>query len=396
MRTDMRLGSIAGISININVSWLIIVVLLTASLAMGWFPATVKGLPGWLYWATAVITALLFFASVLAHELAHSMVARRRGLPVKSITLFVFGGVSNIEREPQSAGVEFQMAFVGPLASLAIGGATMLVAIAAAALGWPPLLVAVFVYMGWANLLLGAFNLIPGFPMDGGRVLRAIIWRLTGSLRKATQWATYVGQAVAYLMIFAGVWLFFGSSRVDGIWIGLIGLFILQAAQAENAQVKLEAELTGATVKQFMTASPLLVTPDLLVQHFVDEYLLRTTQRAFPVVEKTGNRLIGMVSLHDVRLVPRERWINTVIGQIMTPLAQLKTAQPEQPLNEALALMTHARIGDLPVVSRDGQVIGLLSLKSMLEHLQLERDLGVLPEQTADKEPQPRELSKVG
>jgi Zn-dependent protease len=399
MRTDLRLGSLAGISIEINISWLIIVVLLTATLATGWFPFTVPGLPGWLYWVTAVIATLLFFGSVLAHELAHSLVARLRGLPVKSITLFVFGGVSNIEREPQSAVVEFQMAFIGPLTSLAIGGVMALAMFASAALGWPALLTAVLMYVGLANLALGVFNLIPGFPMDGGRVLRAIIWRLTGSLRKATQWAASVGQAIAFLMIFVGIWLFFSGDWVDGVWIGLIGLFILQAAQAEYTQVRLEATMAGATVQQFMTSSPPLATPDLLIEQVVDEYLLRTGQRTIPVVERDNNQLVGVVSLRDIRQIPRDRWDSTTVGQIMTPRSQLKTVQPDQPMSEALNTMTQARVGQLPVLSRDDRVIGMLDLTAVLEHLQLEHDLGVQRSEVNDVSNQPSQnppLSKVG
>jgi Zn-dependent protease len=359
----------------------------------------VPGLPGWLYWVTAVIATLLFFGSVLAHELAHSLVARLRGLPVKSITLFVFGGVSNIEREPQSAVVEFQMAFIGPLTSLAIGGVMALAMFASAALGWPALLTAVLMYVGLANLALGVFNLIPGFPMDGGRVLRAIIWRLTGSLRKATQWAASVGQAIAFLMIFVGIWLFFSGDWVDGVWIGLIGLFILQAAQAEYTQVRLEATMAGATVQQFMTSSPPLATPDLLIEQVVDEYLLRTGQRTIPVVERDNNQLVGVVSLRDIRQIPRDRWDSTTVGQIMTPRSQLKTVQPDQPMSEALNTMTQARVGQLPVLSRDDRVIGMLDLTAVLEHLQLEHDLGVQRSEVNDVSNQPSQnppLSKVG
>src|SRR5690349_21420749 len=191
MPGSFRIGKIAGIDIDINVSWIIILVLLTVSLATGWFPQLYPGWSSATYWVVGLISALLLFVSVLLHELAHSLVARARGLPVKSITLFIFGGVSNLEQEPQSPGVEFQMAVVGPLASLIIGGLALLVGafIGRAA----PLAVAVIAYLGITNLLLGVFNLIPGFPLDGGRVLRAILWKATGSLQRATRWASLVG-----------------------------------------------------------------------------------------------------------------------------------------------------------------------------------------------------------
>jgi CBS domain-containing protein len=289
------------------------------------------------------------------------------------------------------------MALAGPLTSLVIGGVAVAAGFGANVLGWPALVAAVFFYVGLANLALGVFNLIPGFPMDGGRVLRSIIWRVTGNLRKATIWAANVGQFVAYLMIVVGVWLFFwGGQLWNGIWIGLIGLFILQAARAEITRVELEAAIEGATVQQFMTPQPPLVTPDLSLRQFVDDYLLRAGQRTVAVVERGSMRLIGMVTLQDVRQVPQELWSSAVIGQIMTPLARLKTLRPEQPVSDALTLLAEARVGHLPVVSADGEVLGMLSLASLLEYLQMERDLGVRASKVAEREPERRPLSKVG
>lgn len=399
MRADIQLGSLAGISIKINLSWLIIFALLAVSLAMGWFPVAAPGFAVWIYWVTGAVITLLFFASVLAHELAHSVVARWRGIPVKSITLFIFGGVSDIEREPQSAGAEFQIAVVGPLASLIIGVVLGLVSIAASALSGPSLLVAALEYLALANLALGVFNLIPGFPMDGGRVLRAAIWKATGSLRRATRWAANAGQAVAFLMIFVGIWLFFSSDWVDGIWIGLIGLFILQAAQSEYTQVRLETMLAGATVQQFMAAPPSPATPDLSLQQVVDEYVLRAGQRTIPVVGREDGRLVGVVSLRDIRQTPRELWSGATVGQVMTPLARLKTARPDQPMSEALAAMTQTRLSQMPVVAPDGELIGMLDLSAIVERLQMERDLGLQRAETPAAPAQPerqREMSPVG
>lgn len=378
MRTSLHIGTINGIRIEVHFSWLIIFVLLTFSLATGWFPATAPRQSVALYWLTAAIAVLLLFASVLAHELSHSLVARKRGLPVKNITLFIFGGVSNIEREPQSPGVEFQMAFVGPLTSLIIGALSWLIAwLLGGVAAVPTLLTALFAYVGVVNLLLGVFNLIPGFPMDGGRVLRAIIWKTSGSLTKATRWAANVGQAIAYLMILAGIWLFFIGAVLDGIWIGFIGLFLLQAAQAESAQVRLEASIAGVNVGDVMTAAPVCVTPHLPVQQFVDEYLLRTGQRAAPVVDDLEDRrLIGIATLRDVRQLPRERWSTTPIGQIMTPLAQLRVVQATQPLSDALPLIREAGVNQLPVVS-DGRLVGLLNLEVIVERLAMQQALGM-------------------
>jgi Zn-dependent protease len=207
MPGSFSIGKIAGIEIDLNISWIVILVLLTVSLATGWFPQLY---PGWLpvtYWITSFIASLLLFVSVLLHELAHSLVARRRGLLVKSITLFIFGGVSNIEREPASPGVEFQMAFVGPLTSLVIGIVCFLLQVPLRGSRSP--LEGILFYLAVTNVLLGVFNLIPGYPLDGGRVLHSIIWKITGSMPQATRVATISGQVIAYLFIFGGIWLFF-------------------------------------------------------------------------------------------------------------------------------------------------------------------------------------------
>ncbi len=246
MPGSFRIGNIAGIDIDINVSWIIILVLLTVSLAIGWFP---RLYPGWstaTYWLIAFLSSLLLFVSVLLHELAHSLVARRRGLPVKSITLFIFGGVSNIEREPTSPGIEFQMAVVGPLTSLLIGVICFLLQLPLQGSNSP--LEGILFYLAVTNILLGVFNLIPGFPLDGGRVLHSIVWRLTGNMRQAMRVASLTGQLIAYLFILLGIWLFFAGSILNGLWFGFIGWFLLSAAQSANTQVMLTSVLRGVTV----------------------------------------------------------------------------------------------------------------------------------------------------
>jgi len=372
MRTSLPIGKIAGIKIDINLSWLVIFVLLTFSLAVGWLPFTVPHQPLAEYWLAAVLAVLLFFASVVAHELAHSLVARARGLPVSRITLFIFGGVSNIEREPDSPGVEFQMAFVGPLTSLVLGILSLLLALLAGHA--VPLLGAVFGYLGLTNIALGVFNLLPGFPLDGGRVLRSIIWRATGSLTRATRWAATVGQLISYLMILVGIWLFFNGDFLDGLWIGFIGLFLLQAAQAESAEVDLESNVAGISVGQVMGPVPPVAPPNHSIQQTVDEYLLHTGQRVVPVVQ--DDLLIGIVTLRDIRQIPREQWPVVTLGQIMTPLAKLRSVSSNQSLVEALRSLQQLRVGQLPVLE-DGRLVGIIEVETVLKWVGLRHDLGM-------------------
>jgi Zn-dependent protease/CBS domain-containing protein len=372
MRTSLPIGKIGGIEIDLHLSWLVIFVLLTVSLAVGWLPFSVPHQPLAEYWLAAILAVLLFFASVLAHELAHSLVARARGLPVSRITLFIFGGVSNIEREPDSPGVEFQMAFVGPLTSLILGVLSLLVALVVGHIA--PLLGAIFGYLGFTNLALGIFNLLPGFPLDGGRVLRSIIWRASGSLTRATRWAGYVGQLISYLMILVGIWLFFIGDFLDGLWIGFIGLFLLQAAQAEIAQVNLESNVAGVTVGQVMSAVPAVAPPTQSIQQTVDDYLLHTGQRVVPVVQ--DGLLIGMVTLRDIRQVPREHWPAATLGQIMTPLANVHSVRSDQPLIEALRLLQQFRVSQVPVLA-NGRLVGIVEVETVLKWMDLRRSLGM-------------------
>jgi Zn-dependent protease/predicted transcriptional regulator len=393
MPGSFQIGKIAGINIQVNVSWLVILVLLTFSLAVSWFPATVPRQSTVIYWALGFIAALLLFVSVLLHELAHSLVARARGLPVKSITLFIFGGVSDLEQEPQSPGAEFQIAIVGPLTSLVIGAVTF---VTGALIGSnAPLVAAVLGYLGVTNLLLGVFNLIPGFPLDGGRVLRAIIWAVTGSLRRATRAATLVGQVIAYLFILAGVLLFFRGDFINGLWFGFIGWFLLQAAQAANSQVMLESVFKGVTVGQLMSPAPLMAPDNISVQQLVDGYLLPHGARAIPVVRSDEGQLVGLVTLSDIRHLPREQWSQTPVGHAMVPLERLHTVRPQQNLNEVLPLMTGRDVNQLLVMDDAGRLVGILSRDAILRYVEVRRGLGLdqpAPSSSVASEPPPTTL----
>jgi Zn-dependent protease/CBS domain-containing protein len=382
MPGSFRIGRIAGIEIDANISWLVILVLLTFSLAVSWFPTAVPRQSAGVYWALGFIAAILLFASVLAHELAHSLVARARGLPVKSITLFIFGGVSDIEREPQSPGVEFQMAFVGPLTSLVIGAVSFILGLLVGR--HAPFVAATLGYLGLANLLLGVFNLIPGFPLDGGRVLRSILWKTTGSLRKATRWATLVGQAIAYLFILWGIWQFFLGNFVGGLWIAFIGWFLLQAAQAANSQAMLESIFKGVPVSQLMSPALITAQADLSLQALVDGHILPSGVRAVPVVR--GDQLVGLITLADVRQVPRERWPQSTVGNAMVPLDRLHAVRAWQSLNDVLPLMAGHDVNQLPVVDEAGRLAGMLYRDAIVRYVEVRRGLGLEP---ADRQQPP-------
>lgn len=372
MPGSFRIGSIAGIEIYANFSWLIALVLLTVSIASGWFPRLYPGYPYTTYLLLGLIAALLLFVSVLVHELAHSLVARARGMSVKSIVLFIFGGVSNIEQEPQSPGSEFQMAFVGPLTSLIIGvvsyGLLLLIG------NRPSPIAAILLYLAWANILLGIFNLIPGFPLDGGRVLRSIIWKVTGSSERATNITTIVGQMIAYLFILLGIWLFFGGDTLDGIWIGFIGWFLLNAAQSARAQATIDTVFRGVTVEQVMNPHPVTVPANISLQKLVDEYFLPQGLRSALVMQ--GDQLAGLITLSDIRHVPREEWTQKPVGHVMVPLEKLHVIAPQQSLKEVLPLMISEDVNQLPVV-QDGRLLGVVSRDAVIRSLEIRRHLGL-------------------
>lgn len=372
MPGTIRIGTIAGIEISLHVSWLIIVVLLTWSLATGWFAALYPGWAPSVYWVVSFCASLLLFGSVLAHELAHSLVARARGLSVKNITLFIFGGVSNIEQEPQRPGIEFQMALVGPLTSLVIGGLALL-------LGWAlpggnSPLAALLGYLGVMNVLLGLFNLVPGFPLDGGRVLRAIVWKVSGSVQRATRVATFAGQVVAYVLIFIGLLLFFEGRLFDGLWFGFIGWFLLNGAQSASAQATLTTMFKHVTVGQVMNPGPATVPANISLQRLVDEFLLPRGWRSACVLQ--GDRLTGLITLGDVRHVPQEEWPQTPVGLAMVPLERLHVVSSEDSFDKVLPLMVAQDVNQLPVVSGE-HLVGVLSREDVMRFIDIRRGLGI-------------------
>ncbi len=378
MPGSFRIFRIAGIDINIHISWLIILVFLTFSLATGWFPITYPGSSTATYYLLGFIASILLFVSVLLHELAHSFVARSRGLQVKSIVLFIFGGVSNIEQEPQTPGIEFSMAFVGPLVSLLIGvvcyGLLLLVR------GTHSLIVPILSYLALMNIILGIFNLIPGFPLDGGRVLRSIIWKATGNFQTATNITTFVGQAFAYLIILWGILLFFAGNAFNGLIIIFTGWFLLTSAQSARSQSVLDTAFRGVTVNQIMNTNVMTVPANISLQKLVDEHFLPRGLRSAFVMQ--GDQLAGLITLSDIRHVPRDQWPQTPVGYAMIPLERLHTITPQQNVKDVLPLMTGQDVNQLAVV-QDGRLVGVLTREGILRSLEIRRNLGVDRNSTA-------------
>lgn len=376
MEAHVKLGRVAGIEIGLHYSWLIIAFLITLSLAGHFYTTNPHWGPGAI-WSAAVVTGILFFAAIVLHELAHSLVAKARGVPVRTITLFALGGVANIERDAGDAKTEFWMGIAGPLASVAIG----LVCLGLAwAVGWsekmtpesPPM--AVLVWLGYINVLLAGFNMIPGFPLDGGRVLRAALWWGTGNADRATRMAARVGQVVAFIFILLGLWQFFTWGGFGGLWIAIIGWFLFEAASASYAQVEVAASLRGLRVRDIMAAACTKVDAGTSIQTFAEEYLLKTAQRCF-VVEENG-RTAGLITLSDMKRIEREKWPLTPVAAVMRPFTELKTIAPDAPVIEALQIMGREDVNQLPVMSK-GRLEGIISRSHIFHVLQARSELSM-------------------
>jgi Zn-dependent protease/CBS domain-containing protein len=362
-QNSLTIGRIAGIRIAVHYTWLFVFLLVTWSLAGGYFPSTYPRWDPVVYWVAGAAASLLLFASVLIHELGHSLVALTRGVRVDSITLFIFGGVSALRDEPRGAIDEFLIAVAGPLTSLLLAALFYVLGQALAGTGAPGAVVA---YMATINLMLGLFNLLPGFPLDGGRVLRAILWAATGSLHRATQIASYVGQGIALLLIVLGLVQLLAGNFLNGLWIAFIGWFLNGAAEQTRHAQQAQESLAGISVAQLMDPQPLTASPAMPVDEFVYNYVLRQGRRALPVSE--DGRLVGLVSTTDVKPVPRTEWAHTAVGQIMTR-APLRTVTPQTGLREAMHLLAEGDYHQLPVVDDAGRLVGMISRADILRYM---------------------------
>jgi len=387
----LHFARIAGIDVYIDWSLLIVFLLIAGSLAGGLFPLWHPEWTAAQSWMTALAAAVLFFGSVLAHELSHALVGRRHGITIRRITLFVFGGMAHMEHEPEKWRAELWMAAVGPVTSLVIGFACLLAVDVFGGSDRPQGPVGpqearqmlaqlgpastLLLWLGQVNIILAAFNLVPGFPLDGGRVLRAILWGITGNLRRATHWASLCGQVFAWVLIVTGLAMILGlrvpllgGGLISGLWLAFIGWFLNNAALMSYRQLLTREALQDVPVSRLMLTRFDMVPPDMSIATLIDDHIMRTGQRAFPVV--SGNRLIGMVCLHDVNKVEAARRATTTVADIMTPADQVRSVRPDDEVFEALTALAERNVNQLPVLV-DGRVHGLVRREDIVRWLAL-------------------------
>ncbi len=334
---SFRLGYIFGWEIRVDLSWFLIFFLILWSLSAMVFPANYPDLRNITYLIMGVVGTVLFFASLIAHELAHSLVAQAKGIPVEGITLFVFGGIARTRMDAETPGDEFQIAVVGPVVSLILAGLFALMGWFSHNLGWSLVVTGVATYLASINLLLAIFNLLPGFPLDGGRLFRSGVWKITGDKNKATRIASCGGKFLAYMIMALGLVQLLGGNWLGGWWLVLIGWFLANAAEMSYQQQLIQTGLKGVRAKYVMKRAPETVPEDLILQNLVDEYFLHRRYQAFPVTQK--GHLIGIISLHQVKETPRDQWVRKTVAQTMTPLNDTLTVSSETPMTEVLVKM---------------------------------------------------------
>lgn len=368
MGSAISLGKIFGIPIRLHYTWFLIFALITAALVTN-FP---EAYPLWQRITLGIAASLLFFISITIHELAHSFMAIRNSIPVKSITLFIFGGVSQITREATQPIIELLVAVVGPLSSLVIAGIFSLIYFLLAGAG-NVVIAGLVQWLAFINVMLALFNLIPGFPLDGGRVFRAFLWMGMKDYSRATRIATLTGRGIGFLFIFGGILVMIAMGQwYTGLWLAFIGWFLENAASTSYRQALLREALHGFTARDVMSGDCPFITRDITLGQLVRDYILPTGRRCFVVAEDGG--LEGIVTLHNIKLVPHERWDSTQIGEVMTPTSKLKVVYPEEPAVSLLEIMDEGDINQVPVVE-GGKVIGMVARDGLLHFLRIRTEL---------------------
>ena len=368
----INLFKLLGFEVRIDLSWIIIAVLIAWSLSTGLFPFYYKNLSIQTYWVMGIIAAVGLFISIIVHEFSHSLVARKYGMPMKGITLFIFGGVAEMEDEPPSPKVELLMAGVGPLSSLAIAGVFYGVYLLGKTIGWGDPVNGVVEYLAAINALLAGFNLLPAFPLDGGRVLRAALWHWKRNVRWATRISAQIGSGFGILLIVLGILNVFRGNFIGGMWWFLIGMFLRSAATMSYRQLVTREALEGEKVQRFMNPNPVTVLPTTTLKDFVEDYVYKYHFKMFPVVN--SDRVIGCITTKQVKDVPRERWSEITVRELALECTPDTTVKPDDDAIRALSLMRRTG-GSRLVVVQDDRLAGVVSLKDMLQFLSLKVDL---------------------
>lgn len=354
-----RLGRILGLEIRIDYSWLIIFFLVLWTFTIGVFPARYPGLDGWVYVVMGGIGTLLFFVSVLLHEMAHSLVAQSKGIPVDGITLFVFGGMAHTRSEFEEPGDEFVIAAAGPISSFLIAGIFGAVAWGGTRMGLSVAMTGVAGYLALLNLILAVFNLLPGFPLDGGRLFRAAVWKATGDLTRATRVATNGGKVLGYLLMGLGLLQIFAGAGIGGLWMIFIGWFVRLAADASYTQHLMRSSLDGIRAREAMSTDLQTVEPQLTLQDFVDRFVFSGRHEAYPVTDG-DQRPLGIVTFRQVKGVPREQWPGKTIGETMTPLDEDSSTSPEARMTDVIEKIQKSKTRRVLVL--DGErLVGIIT-----------------------------------
>jgi Zn-dependent protease/predicted transcriptional regulator len=368
----IKLFKLFGFEVSLDMSWLIIFVLITWTLAEGVFPNYYKNLSTMTYWLMGLTGALGLFLSIILHELSHSLVARKFDLPIKGITLFIFGGIAQMEEEPESPKAEFFMAIAGPLMSIFLGGVFYLIYIQGQKIGFPEPVNGIFGYLRLLNFVLAGFNLLPAFPLDGGRVFRAALWQVKNDLRWATKIASNTGSVFGFLFIAVGVFMFLRGAFITGIWWSLIGLFMRNASSSAYRRMQLTEILKGQKVKKFMKTNPVSVSSSLTLKELVEDYIYTHHYKMFPVLK--DKKLIGCITTREVKNIPREEWQSTTVENAMNKCSPENTISPEDEAIEALKKIKKSGNSRLMVTEND-KLIGIITLKDLVEFFSLKFDL---------------------
>jgi Zn-dependent protease/CBS domain-containing protein len=369
---SINLFKLLGFEVRIDLSWIIIAILIAWSLSTGLFPFHYKNLSTQTYWIMGIVAAVGLFLSIIVHEFSHSLVARKYGMPMKGITLFIFGGVAEMEDEPPNPKVELLMAGVGPLSSIAIAAIFYGIYSLGKAIGWAEPVNGVMQYLGIINAILAGFNLLPAFPLDGGRVLRAALWHWKKNMRWATRISAQIGSGFGIFLIVLGFLNILRANFVGGMWWVLIGMFLQSAAKMSYRQLITRRALEGEKVRRFMNSNPVTVEPTTTVEEFVEDYVYKYHFKMFPVVNSEG--IIGCVTTKQVKEVPREKWSNTTVSELALKCTPDTTVKPDDDAIRALSLMRRTG-GSRLVVVEDDQLAGVVTLKDMMQFLSLKVDL---------------------